>query len=341
MNIAAPVEPNQLVTIPKESALAVFTTDKAMDPFMARIREELDAFFPDISTVTGRKAVASMAYKVAQTKTYLEGVGKALADEQKEIPKKIDACRKNVRDTLDKWRDDVRKPLTDWEAAEEARTTAHTDAITSLNEISRTAAGRDSAGLKESLAQVEAVVIGPACEEFEADYARAKDAARASLNEEIPKAEKRETEAAELLALREQAAKRAEEDRIAAIQREAAEKATKAAEEEAQKTLDAEKAAAEKAQRDADAKVAQAQADAEAAEKRAAETEARLKKEAEEKAAAEETTRVGREADKEHRKAINRAALTAFVEGGLSVEAATQAVILIATRAIPAVTIFY
>lgn len=331
MNVATPVEPaTQLVTIPKGTALSVFTTEKAMDPFLARIRSELDAFTPDISTATGRKAVASMAYKVAQTKTYLEGVGKALADEQKEIPKKIDACRKNVRDTLDKWRDEVRKPLTDWEAAEEARVTKHTDTITALNEISRNASGMDSARILEGLDLVNDVTIGPACEEFEADYARAKEAARSSLMEELPKAEKREAEAAELIRLRAESDARAQADREEAIRKEAAAEATRIAEAEAQKRLD-----------DEAAKTDAARKDAEAATQRAEETEARLKKEAADKAAAEEADRLRRESDKEHKKAINRAALTAFVKGGLSPEAATQAIILIATHSIPSVTILY
>lgn len=341
MNIAATPEAVQLVTIPDGTALSVFTTEKAMDPFLAKIRKELDAFVPDITTSGGRKAIASMAYNVAKSKTYLESVGKALADEQKEIPKKIDACRKTVRDTLDKWRDEVRKPLTDWEAAEDARVLKHTDIITSLNNISRNAVGMDSAHIKEGLDLVDDITIGPACEEFEADYARAKDAARASLMEELPKAEKREAEAAELLVLREQAAKRAEEDRIAAIQREAAEKATKDAQADAQRKIDAEREASGKAQRDADAQVAKAKADAEAADKRAAETEARLKLEAEQKLADDKTESDRREANKKHCGAINRKAVTAFVKGGMTEKAAMQAVTLIALKAVPNITIFY
>lgn len=330
MNIAAPVESTQLVTIPKETALSVFTLEKAMDPFLERIRAEVDAFVPDITTATGRKAVASMAYKVAQSKTYLEGVGKALADEQKEIPKKIDACRKRVRDTLDAWRDEVRKPLTDWETAEEARVKRHTDALTALNEICRCAPGRDSADLRETVVQVEAITVGPECEEFEAEYARAKDAARTALIEEIPKAQKREDDAAELVRLRAESDARALADREEKIRKDAAEEATRVAEGEAQRKLDEEAA-----------RTAAALKEAEDAKQLAADTEARLKKDAEDevKRVAAETAR--REQDKEHRAAINRAALEAFVAGGLPLESAKTAVVLIATRAIPAVTIYY
>lgn len=48
-----------------------------------------------------------------------------------------------------------------------------------------------------------------------------------------------------------------------------------------------------------------------------------------------------READLEHKKTINRAALEAFVAGGMTEECAKQAVTLIAQRKIPAVSISY
>lgn len=48
-----------------------------------------------------------------------------------------------------------------------------------------------------------------------------------------------------------------------------------------------------------------------------------------------------READEAHRRAINRAALDAFIAGGMPEECAKQAVKLIAQRKIPAVTISY
>lgn len=329
MNTTAHAE-NQLVTIPRETALSVFTTDKAMDPFLARIRQELDAFVPDVTTAKGRKAIASIAYSVAQSKTYLESVGKALADEQKEIPKKIDACRRQVRETLDKWRDEVRQPLTDWEAAEDARVKRHTDAITALNELSRLAPGTTSEWLRDGIVKVEAVTIGPACEEFEADYARAKDAARTALTAELARAEVREAEAAELIRLRKESEERAAADREAAIRKEAAEEATRQAEAEAQRKIDAETAAANAAREEA-----------EAAKREAAETEARLNREAEAKKAKEEAEQRAREADTQHRAKINRAAAAAFVAGGLSKEMAEEVVKLIARKAIPAVTISY
>ena len=70
---------------------------------------------------------------------------------------------------------------------------------------------------------------------------------------------------------------------------------------------------------------------------------ARLAEIARANAAADEIIRqsAAREADKAHKARINRAALDAFVAGGMTEACAKQAVILIATRVIPAVTIQY
>jgi colicin import membrane protein len=199
-----------------------------------------------------------------------------------------------------------------------------------LNELSRTGPWPGQRRLRESLAQVEAVVIGPACEEFEADYARAKDAARASLTEELARRPKAGSRKAELIRLREESARSrgARPDRK--IRRDAAEEAKRAAEAEAQQKLDQERAATEKAK-----------ADAEAANQRAAETEARLKREADEKAAKDKADQEAREANKRHLATVNRKAAAAFVKGGMTEKQAQLAVTLIAKKQIPAVTITY
>jgi len=48
-----------------------------------------------------------------------------------------------------------------------------------------------------------------------------------------------------------------------------------------------------------------------------------------------------RQADKDHRGAINRAALAAMVEGGMPEDCAKQAVTLIAKGQVPGITINY
>ena len=105
---------------PKEKAISVYAAENGLDPYLAIIRAEIDSFVPDASTAKGRKEIISMAAKVAKSKVALDDMGKSLVAELKEKPKLIDAERKRMRDMLDLWRDETRKPVTDWEA-EQAR----------------------------------------------------------------------------------------------------------------------------------------------------------------------------------------------------------------------------
>ena len=84
------------------------------------------------------------------------------------------------------------------------------------------------------------------------------------------------------------------------------------------------------------------QAESERKQAEAAER-ARLAEVARQNAAADEMLRqaAAREADKTHKMKINRAALDAFIAGGMPEDCAKQAVILIAQRKIPAVAISY
>ncbi|HID7917402.1 TPA: hypothetical protein ACXIEW_002580 [Pseudomonas aeruginosa] len=74
----------QLVEVPaKETALQVYSAANGLDPFLAKIREEIDGFVPDVTTRKGREAIASIAYKVARSKTALDNVGKELVVDAK------------------------------------------------------------------------------------------------------------------------------------------------------------------------------------------------------------------------------------------------------------------
>ncbi|MHB1660123.1 MAG: hypothetical protein ACYCRF_12620 [Acidithiobacillus sp.] len=352
---------SELAIIPKESALTVFTTPKGLDPYLAQIRAEIDQFVPDLTTKSGREEIASMAYKVAKSKTYLESVGKELADAQKEIPKKIDAERKRVRDLLDAWKDEVRKPLTEYEAAEEARITAIKDDIAELQACAEsTHLDKSSQTILDRLDEVKRIKV---TEDVYQEYTKAVEVARdlavASLQTGVLAAERREAEAAELAKLRAEAAARAQKDHEERIAREAAEKAVQAEQQKA-------KAAAEAVEREAKAAELRAKAEADAAARREAElklqaeraerekleanaraeraekeAQAKAEREAAEKIRLEAEALAKREADKAHKGKINRAAKEAFVKGGLTDEQATLAVQLIAKKVIPSIVIQY
>lgn len=65
-------ETTELIVLPpKETALQVYSTPQGLEPYLAKIKEELDSFVPDVTTKKGRDAIASIAYKVAKGKTAL------------------------------------------------------------------------------------------------------------------------------------------------------------------------------------------------------------------------------------------------------------------------------
>ncbi|AVJ78487.1 TPA: hypothetical protein ACOEDW_001661 [Enterobacter hormaechei subsp. xiangfangensis] len=128
-------EVTDLVVIEKQNAMAVFTTKEQLDPIIEAIEKEARSLVPDVSTRKGRDAIASMAHKVARSKTYIDNAGKDLVAELKALPKQIDESRRIVRERLDALKDEARRPLTEWEAeqerikAEEAMNALHAEAL--------------------------------------------------------------------------------------------------------------------------------------------------------------------------------------------------------------------
>jgi colicin import membrane protein len=198
------------------------------------------------------------------------------------------------------------------------------------------------------------------------DYARAKDQTLTILKGQIAQREKYEREQIELAALRKATEERAASDRDEQIARDAAEKAraeveanaraaadhaaavSKAAADAAEQRERELKQAAKDAEQHAQAEreaAAQREADAqrqiEDANRRAAETEARIKREAEEAMALEAAETARREADREHRATINRTAVAALVEGGLTEDCARMAIAAIARGQVPNVSVRY
>lgn len=286
----------ELAVVPaQETALAVYSAPNGLEPWLQKVRAEVDAFnqcLPDLTTVKGRKQYASMAYKIAQTKTALDDMGKKVSAEQKEIPKKIDAERKRVWDTLELWQKEVRKPLDDWQKAEDARVDKHNDGIQQIKDMALFDATPQAVTVAQVIADLEAIAIDDSWQEFLPEAAQAKDQALAKLRALLAERTQYEAEQAELARLRAEAEAQAQRDREAEIARAAAERARVEAEQRAQAERDAaarreqellEEAAAaqrasEQAARDAEAAAErqrlQLQLQAEQAERQAAQAEA-------------------------------------------------------------------
>ncbi|MGN9648185.1 hypothetical protein [Klebsiella michiganensis] len=279
-----------LVVIEKKNAMAVFTNNDQLDPLIELIEKEARSLVPDVTTKKGRDAIASMAHKVARSKTYIDNAGKDLVAELKALPKQIDESRRVVRERLDALKDEVRRPLTEWEAeqerikAEEAMNALHAEALEMNIKFDQELAAKFEADHEMALLMDKDIDRERADKAAEAErlrIAREEEIKRQAEEKAKREAEERhraELEAAARREAEERAAKeRAERERIEGMQR---------AEREKQAAIEAER---RKAQEEAD----RIRREAEQREQE------RL---AEEKRKADEQAR--READVKHRKAV-------------------------------------
>lgn len=279
-----------LVVIEKKNAMAVFTNNDQLDPLIEAIEKEARSLVPDVTTKKGRDAIASMAHKVARSKTYIDNAGKDLVAELKALPKQIDESRRVVRERLDALKDEVRRPLTEWEAeqerikAEEAMNALHVEALVMNEDFDRRLAARIESDHEMAL------LMNDAFDREQAEKKAEAERQRIAREEEIKRQaeEKAKREAAEQAQREIDAA--AAREREAILAKERAEREQREAAERAER----EKQAAVEAER------RKAQEEADRIRREAEQRElARL---AEEKRKAEEQAR--READVKHRKAV-------------------------------------
>lgn len=199
-----------IISLPTAMTAATFTDDAEFEKLYSQVKEAVDRHVPDLTTKGGRDAIASTAYKVARTKTALVAQGKKLTEGWRDQTKKVNAACNAIEERLDKLRDDVRKPLTDWENAENARIDRHKENLDILLSFITVSPGHSSVDLKAMLETVEGTVVDASWDEFQDRGSFAKTDALAVLDQLIRVAEKREADAAELGRLR---AAQAERDR--------------------------------------------------------------------------------------------------------------------------------
>src|SRR5690606_28983584 len=137
--------------------------------------------------------------------------------EYKKIPAQIDAERRRAFNELEKFQTEFRKPLTDWEAAEEARVNALKDRLNHIKALGVFTDDNTADDLRERIQRVEGTAIGEDWAEYVSEATFAKDSTLAGLQQALAKRQKYEDEQAELAKLREEAAARAQKDREAEI----------------------------------------------------------------------------------------------------------------------------
>lgn len=331
----------------EENPSLALTDQTTFDALVEHLRDEIAAHEPDLSTDRGRKEIASLAYRIARTKTAIDDAGKALNEAARKKINEVDALRRIVRDQLDALRDEARAPLTAWEAAEEARETAikaeleylRSAATISLDTTSDHVSARIAEieartfdvgvfrgqidyveGVRQqslsTLREVHARILKDEADKAELDRLRAEAAERARQEVEKAEQERREREAAEAAAAEAEriaaAARRAEDAARAEVERRAAEDRDR---------LEREYAAALQAERN---KVAAAERERIEAEQRVASEKAAA--EAEAKRLADEAA--ARAADQAHRGQIMGAAKAAIMSAGEIDEPSARRIVL-------------
>ena len=366
-------ESTELAILQTPLVPAVIFAEGGVDAILGKIKAEVAAVDIDISTPTGRRKCASLAYKVARSKTALDGLGKDLVADWKTKSAAVDADRRRIRQELDELGDSVRKPLTDWENAEKARVAAHEDAIQALREsLAFYENGYSTSGeLRARLVFLEnqpprdwQEFAKRAADTFEEEISKTKTALALTIDLEAAAAEaarlereqaiqaqrerdaliaenaRREAEA-KAAAIAEAEAKRAAAERQAAIdreRREAEERAAEAARQAQERVRALEEEARQAHNREVAAKLAQEKAER---DKQAA-IEAERKRVADVKAR-EDADNARREADKKHRAAVHNEALGDIMRliEDISEDVARDVIIAIARGEIRNIKIVY
>ncbi|WP_457299136.1 hypothetical protein [Phyllobacterium sp. P5_D12] len=338
-----------IISLPAVMTAETFTNDEEFEKLYSAVKDAVSKHVPDTSTKTGREATKSLAYKVTRTKTALVAQGKKLTEEWRDQTKKVNAACNTIEERLDALRDEVRKPVDDWEKAEEDRIHAHKVNLEALIVLSKVGLGHTVAEYREMLTAAEQTQLGATWEEFAAQSSLAREDAIETLTRMLKIAEKQEADAVELEKLR---AKDAERD-AADAERLAAENTAKAEAEqaEARKVEDEriagearQKALDEAAERVADAERKAAKADADARQAiadAAAKVEDDRRKAADEQAAAEAEQK-RRDDDKAHRKTIEGKIIAELIDcAGITADQAQNIVIAIVSGLVPNVTLKY
>ncbi len=325
-----------IIEIAPDMAPSIYV-ENGLEKFLEQIRESVKEV-PDLSTAKGRARIASLAAQVSRSKTAVEKPGRDYLRHLKEAVKPAEAELRRFVSACDEMRDEVRRPLTEWEAeqerikAEEAMNVLHAEALEMNIKFDQERAAKFEANHEMALLMNEKHDREAKEKAEEAERQRIaheeelkRQAAEKAKREAEEKIERERAEAARREAELKLKAEQAERERIAADQKAEAEKkaAAERAEREKQEAIEVEK---RKAQEEAD----RIKREAEAKEA------ARL---AEEKRIADEAA--ARAADVEHRRAINAAAVQALIDQGIPDDWAKACVVAIARGKVPATTINY
>lgn len=330
------VKINELIDIEKIKPEEFFTAT-GFEITLARITADVRSVVVDIKTERGRKDLASLAHKIARSKTAIDERGKEFVSVLKEKSKVVDEARKIIRDQLDALKEEIRRPLTEIEEAEKKRIEQQKNKLKSIKGVLYCAWG-DPIIILDQIKILENMNESDFDEQFKQEFLSSKKEAIELLNRrhgEIIEAAAKEVEIARL---KKEAAERATIEREKRIAEEAAHRAANTERELARQAL--EKAEREKLEAEFKLKETERQKQKEIEEikaKQIADEKKRIDEEKQKQRIEEE-----RAANLKHQGAVNSNAKKALIEQcGLDESIAKNILIAIIKNKIPNVTIKY
>ncbi len=117
-------------TTPASLIYAPGALTSMVDRIKAEVRAQLAAL--DVSKPKDKARIISLSARVAKAKVKLDEMGADLTEEHRAVVTAVNADRKVMRDDLDAFKAEVRKPVTDLENAETARKAAHEAALAEI-----------------------------------------------------------------------------------------------------------------------------------------------------------------------------------------------------------------
>lgn len=349
-----------IATATELPSLPVAYSAESLEDLFNKVKAEVDAHVPDLETVEGRKHIKSLAAKIYSSKTAIDKPMRDYLREIKALPKVVE---KNARESVERFdalRDATLKPLVEAQAAQDA-------IIERMDEIVRQCSQDGFGSHTVRLWHDEAMAVDVETTFWPELIKKARasvDGAVAATSATLTRLVAAEEQAAELERLRKEAEENAQRERDRQIADAAALKAQEDERQRAEQRIldernkaeqdrlaklkaEQDKAAAEQALKDAEEK---AKRDAELAEQQAKERERiaaeNAKKYAEEQQALEaqrlKDEEQRRAEDKQHRVAINRAALADLIaQAGLSEDQAKAVITAVAKGMVANIKIHY
>lgn len=134
-----------------ERAVALLSSKLPFRDFFALLKKESTEHCHDVTTDVGRKAILAIDRRVAGFKTKIDDAGKKLNEEQQAAIKAVNAQRNAIKTQFETLQTEIKQPVLDWQAAEEARIVKATAIIDALARSTSLPIGTTAADIKARL----------------------------------------------------------------------------------------------------------------------------------------------------------------------------------------------